>query len=39
MFMSHAMIDHAQLFPNMDGPAVFKKSSGKISRGHHGSTE
>jgi 3-oxoacyl-(acyl-carrier-protein) synthase III len=26
MFMSHAMIDHAQLFPNMDGPAVFKKA-------------
>jgi 3-oxoacyl-[acyl-carrier-protein] synthase-3 len=24
MFMSHAMIDHAQNFPNMDGPAVFK---------------
>ncbi len=24
MFMSHAMIDDAQLFPNMDGPAVFK---------------
>ncbi|MBS1511189.1 MAG: ketoacyl-ACP synthase III [Bacteroidetes bacterium] len=26
MFMSHAMIDHAQNFPNMDGPAVFKKA-------------
>jgi 3-oxoacyl-[acyl-carrier-protein] synthase III len=26
MFMSHAMIDKAQLFPNMDGPAVFKKA-------------
>ena len=26
MFMSHAMIDNAQLFPNMDGPAVFKKA-------------
>ena len=26
MFMSHAMIDEAQLFPNMDGPAVFKKA-------------
>jgi len=25
-FMSHAMIDKAQLFPNMDGPAVFKKA-------------
>ena len=24
--MSHAMIDNAQLFPNMDGPAVFKKA-------------
>ena len=24
MFMSHAMIDHAQNFPNMDGPAVFR---------------
>jgi 3-oxoacyl-[acyl-carrier-protein] synthase-3 len=24
MFMSHKMIDNAQLFPNMDGPAVFK---------------
>ena len=24
MFMSHEMIDHAQNFPNMDGPAVFK---------------
>lgn len=24
MFMSHAMIDKAQLFPNMDGPSVFK---------------
>ena len=26
MFMSHAMIEEAQLFPNMDGPAVFKKA-------------
>jgi 3-oxoacyl-[acyl-carrier-protein] synthase III len=26
MFMSHAMIDHAQLFPFMDGPSVFKKA-------------
>ena len=26
MFMSHAMIENAQLFPNMDGPAVFKKA-------------
>lgn len=26
MFMSHAMIDHAQNFPTMDGPAVFKKA-------------
>jgi 3-oxoacyl-[acyl-carrier-protein] synthase-3 len=24
MFMSHAMVDEAQLFPNMDGPQVFK---------------
>ena len=24
MFMSHSMIDNAQNFPNMDGPAVFK---------------
>ncbi|MEJ8817560.1 3-oxoacyl-ACP synthase III family protein [Lacibacter sp. H407] len=24
MFMSHEMIDNAELFPNMDGPAVFK---------------
>jgi 3-oxoacyl-[acyl-carrier-protein] synthase-3 len=24
MFMSHAMIDNAQNFPNMDGPTVFK---------------
>ncbi len=26
MFMSHSMIDNAQNFPNMDGPAVFKKA-------------
>ncbi len=26
MFMSHDMIDKAQNFPNMDGPAVFKKA-------------
>jgi 3-oxoacyl-[acyl-carrier-protein] synthase-3 len=26
MFMSHAMIDNAQNFPNMDGPTVFKKA-------------
>ena len=26
MFMSHRMIDKAQLFPNMDGQAVFKKA-------------
>ncbi len=26
MFMSHAMIDKAQNFPNMDGPTVFKKA-------------
>ncbi len=26
MFFSHAMIDDAQIFPYMDGPAVFKKA-------------
>lgn len=26
MFMSHDMVDKAQNFPNMDGPAVFKKA-------------
>ena len=26
MFMSHTMIEKAQNFPNMDGPAVFKKA-------------
>ena len=26
MFMSHAMVDNGQNFPNMDGPAVFKKA-------------
>ncbi|MEI7627967.1 MAG: beta-ketoacyl-ACP synthase III [Bacteroidota bacterium] len=26
MFMSHKMIDNAQLFPFMDGPTVFKKA-------------
>jgi 3-oxoacyl-[acyl-carrier-protein] synthase III len=30
MFMSHAMLDNAQLFPNMDGPAVFKKAVEKF---------
>jgi len=30
MFMSHKMIDKAQLFPNMDGPAVFKKAVEKF---------
>jgi 3-oxoacyl-[acyl-carrier-protein] synthase-3 len=30
MFMSHAMIDNAQLFPAMDGPAVFKKAVEKF---------
>jgi 3-oxoacyl-[acyl-carrier-protein] synthase III len=30
MFMSHAMIDDAQNFPNMDGPAVFKKAIVKM---------
>lgn len=26
MFMSHTMLENAQNFPNMDGPAVFKKA-------------
>ncbi|MBN8673110.1 MAG: ketoacyl-ACP synthase III [Chitinophagales bacterium] len=26
MFFSHKMLDKAQVFPNMDGPAVFKKA-------------
>ena len=26
MFFSHSMLDKAQVFPNMDGPAVFKKA-------------
>ena len=26
MFMSHDMVDKSQLFPNMDGPSVFKKA-------------
>lgn len=30
MFMSHAMIDHAQNFPFMDGPTVFKKAVVKM---------
>ena len=30
MFMSHAMLDKAQNFPFMDGPAVFKKAVIKI---------
>ncbi|HTN05203.1 beta-ketoacyl-ACP synthase III [Agriterribacter sp.] len=30
MFMSHAMIDHSQNFPFMDGPAVFKKAVVKM---------
>jgi 3-oxoacyl-[acyl-carrier-protein] synthase-3 len=30
MFMSHAMIDHAQNFPYMDGQSVFKKAVIKI---------
>jgi 3-oxoacyl-[acyl-carrier-protein] synthase-3 len=30
MFMSHDMIDTAQNFPNMDGPAVFKKAIVKM---------
>ena len=30
MFMSHAMIEKAQNFPYMDGPAVFKKATVKF---------
>lgn len=30
MFMSHNMVDEAQNFPNMDGPAVFKKAIVKM---------
>jgi len=30
MFMSHAMIEKAQNFPYMDGPAVFKKAAVKF---------
>ncbi len=30
MFMSNAMIDKAQNFPNMDGPSVFKKAIVKM---------
>lgn len=30
MFMSHAMLDEAQNFPYMDGPAVFKKAVIKL---------
>lgn len=30
LFMSHEMIDKAQNFPNMDGPAVFKTASIKM---------
>ncbi|MES2648510.1 MAG: beta-ketoacyl-ACP synthase III [Bacteroidota bacterium] len=30
MFMSHAMIDKAQNFPNMDGPSVFKMAVVKM---------
>jgi 3-oxoacyl-[acyl-carrier-protein] synthase-3 len=30
MFFSHAMIDKAQVFPNMDGPTVFKKAVEKF---------
>lgn len=29
-FMSHAMVDKGQNFPNMDGPAVFKKAVVKM---------
>ncbi|HQU56787.1 MAG TPA: 3-oxoacyl-[acyl-carrier-protein] synthase III C-terminal domain-containing protein, partial [Chitinophagaceae bacterium] len=30
LFFSHAMIDKAQVFPYMDGPAVFKKAVEKF---------
>lgn len=30
MFMSHEMVDKAQLYPFMDGPAVFKKAAVKF---------
>jgi 3-oxoacyl-[acyl-carrier-protein] synthase-3 len=30
MFMSHAMVEQGQNFPNMDGPAVFKKATVKF---------
>ena len=30
MFMSHSMVEKAQNFPNMDGPAVFKKATIKF---------
>jgi 3-oxoacyl-[acyl-carrier-protein] synthase-3 len=30
MFFSHTMIDKAQVFPNMDGPTVFKKAVEKF---------
>ena len=30
LFFSHAMIDKAQVFPNMDGPSVFKKAVEKF---------
>jgi len=30
MFLSHAMIDNAELFPNMDGPTVFKTAVVKL---------
>jgi 3-oxoacyl-[acyl-carrier-protein] synthase-3 len=30
MFFSHAMIDKGQVFPNMDGPSVFKKAVEKF---------
>jgi len=30
MFFSHSMIEKAQVFPNMDGPAVFKKAVEKF---------
>lgn len=30
MFMSHAMVEKGQNFPNMDGPAVFKKATIKF---------
>jgi 3-oxoacyl-[acyl-carrier-protein] synthase-3 len=39
MFMSHEMIDKAQLFPNMDGQTVFKKAVVKFPEVIHEALE